>query len=177
MGHPLSFAFKQPYLERHHVDIAFDLMENNPEGNIFRNLNPTQRRWFKKEITELVFATDMDQHMSFHTELKRAIADATVPGSKVVDMRRLKSTKYIMMTKKMLLKAADVSNTQRPTQVYVGWAERICEEFFRQADIEMSRGMPPTLPDFVRGVCSVPKTQLAFLDFLRPFVETVSGEK
>jgi high affinity cAMP-specific and IBMX-insensitive 3',5'-cyclic phosphodiesterase 8 len=42
---------------------------------------------------------------------------------------------------------------------------RISEEYFRQTDEEISRGLPPVMPTFKRDTCSIPKTQAGFVDY------------
>src|SRR5689334_13415971 len=60
---------------------------------------------------------------------------------------------------------ADVSNPTRPLKQCVEWAKRIAEEYFRQTEEEIARGLPIVLPMFNRKTCSVPKSQTGFVDF------------
>jgi hypothetical protein len=43
---------------------------------------------------------------------------------------------------KMIIKCADVSNASRPLAIYIDWAKRICEEFFKQGDAEHRLDLP-----------------------------------
>lgn len=47
----------------------------------------------------------------------------------------------------------------------VEWSKRIAEEYFRQTEEELARGLPPVMPMFDRASCSIPKSQTGFVDY------------
>jgi cAMP-specific phosphodiesterase 4 len=47
-----------------------------------------------------------------------------------------------LITMKMIMKCADVSNASRPYEIYKEWAIRVCEEFFKQGDVEHGLDLP-----------------------------------
>lgn len=66
----------------------------------------------------------------------------------------------------MLIKVADVSNPARPMQYCIEWARRIAEEYFMQTDEEKQRHLPIVMPMFDRATCSIPKSQIGFIEYI-----------
>lgn len=72
----------------------------------------------------------------------------------------------ITLVKRIMIKCADVSNPTRPLPLCVEWARRIAEEYFRQTDEEKAKGLPVVMPMFDRNTCSIPKSQIGFVDYI-----------
>lgn len=72
----------------------------------------------------------------------------------------------IQLVKRMMIKCADVSNPTRPLRLCVEWARRIAEEYFNQTDEEKAKNLPVVMPMFDRTSCSIPKSQIGFVDFI-----------
>lgn len=72
----------------------------------------------------------------------------------------------VTLVKRMMIKCADVSNPTRPLRLCVEWARRIAEEYFQQTDDEKARGLPIVMPMFDRQTCSIPKSQIGFVDYI-----------
>lgn len=68
--------------------------------------------------------------------------------------------------RRMLIKVADVSNPSRPYLFCVEWAQRIAEEYFQQTEEEKSQNMPIVMPMFDRCTCSIPKSQIGFIEYI-----------
>lgn len=68
--------------------------------------------------------------------------------------------------RRMLIKVADVSNPARPMQYCIEWARRIAEEYFMQTDEEKQRHLPIVMPMFDRATCSIPKSQIGFIEYI-----------
>lgn len=51
-------------------------------------------------------------------------------------------SKFNAICMKMIVKCSDVSNSARPTNIYLKWAHLICDEFFEQGDIEKELSLP-----------------------------------
>eukprot|EP01137_Pigoraptor_chileana_P013610 Opistho-2@67314 len=63
------------------------------------------------------------------------------------------------------IKCADVSNPAKPHKMCTRWSELIMEEFFKQGDEELARGMSVSM--FMnRHDTNVPKCQVGFIDFI-----------
>ncbi|KAK6624730.1 hypothetical protein RUM44_011590 [Polyplax serrata] len=107
------------------------------------------------------------------------------------DACNFQTQENIALAKRMLIKCADVSNPTRPLKLCVEWAKRIAEEYFAQVDAthvpeilelkevynlkvtlqfqtdeEKANGLPVVMPMFDRSTCSIPKSQLGFIDFI-----------
>lgn len=70
------------------------------------------------------------------------------------------------LVKRMMIKCADVSNPTRPLRVCVEWARRIAEEYFNQTEEEKKSNLPVVMPMFDKASCSIPKSQIGFIDFI-----------
>jgi len=100
----------------------------------------------------------------------------------------------VILVKRMMIKCADVSNPTRPLKACVEWARRIAEEYFNQVNIliinqdyplgednilllhlniynfqtdeEKKLKLPVVMPMFDRMTCSIPKSQIGFVDYI-----------
>ncbi|MEE6524367.1 hypothetical protein FKM82_023792, partial [Ascaphus truei] len=70
-----------------------------------------------------------------------------------------------ILIKRMLIKCADISNPCRALEQCIEWAGRISEEYFAQTDDEKRQGLPVVMPVFDRNTCSIPKSQMGFVDY------------
>lgn len=82
------------------------------------------------------------------------------------DMASFALPENIQLVKRMMIKCADVSNPARPLRLCVEWARRIAEEYFNQTDEEKNKNLPVVMPMFDRTTCSIPKSQIGFVDFI-----------
>ena len=66
-----------------------------------------------------------------------------------VDMSAFMLPENVTLTKRMMIKCADVSNPTRPIKLYMEWSRRIAEEYFDQVTIIhlrlSSSCLPPSL--------------------------------
>ncbi|KAK1327800.1 hypothetical protein QTO34_012708 [Cnephaeus nilssonii] len=69
------------------------------------------------------------------------------------------------LIKRMMIKCADVSNPCRPLEQCIEWAARISEEYFSQTEEEKKLDLPVVMPAFDRNTCSIPKSQISFIDY------------
>lgn len=108
-----------------------------------------------------------------------------------------------LLIKRMLIKCADVANPCRPLELCIEWAGRISEEYFAQVkeaaplggfgflvprtltvpsarlqtDEEKRLGLPVVMPVFDRNTCSVPKSQISFIDyFITDMFDALDGK-
>ncbi|KAF1557840.1 High affinity cAMP-specific and IBMX-insensitive 3',5'-cyclic phosphodiesterase 8B, partial [Eudyptes schlegeli] len=71
------------------------------------------------------------------------------------------------LIKHMMIKCADVANPCGPLELCIEWAGRISEEYFAQTDEEKRQGLPVIMPVFDRNTCSIPKSQMSFIDYFK----------
>jgi cAMP-specific phosphodiesterase 4 len=167
---PLAVTYNdRAVLENFHLAEAFRVMAR-AECDVASGLTPGQRREFRETVIRMVLATDMQAHLAVMSEMQASLqrrADAAT-GAKA----EAKKSDEAVVCLRMALHCADVSNPCKPLPLYRQWVSRVCEEFFRQGDLERSLGLPVS-PLMDRVNPNVPKSQVGFIDFfIRPLFDT-----
>ncbi|XP_072888909.1 high affinity cAMP-specific and IBMX-insensitive 3',5'-cyclic phosphodiesterase 8A isoform X4 [Hemitrygon akajei] len=162
-------------LESHHAALAFQLTTHNDKCNIFKNMERNEYRILRQGIIDMVFATEMTKHFEhvnkFVNSINKPLAGLEENGigsgrsNEDSSSFNLSSTDNRTLIKRMLIKCADISNPCRPLQFCIEWAARISEEYFAQTDEEKQKGLPVVMPVFDRKSCSIPKSQISFIDY------------
>uniref|UniRef100_A0A3B4BX52 Phosphodiesterase n=1 Tax=Pygocentrus nattereri TaxID=42514 RepID=A0A3B4BX52_PYGNA len=153
-------------LESHHAALAFQLSTRDDKCNIFKNMERNEYRSLRQAIIDMVLATEMTKHFEhvnkFVNSINKPLAaleeNGAVKGILMVPENRI-------LVKRMLIKCADISNPCRPLELCIEWAGRISEEYFAQTDEEKRQGLPVVMPVFDRNTCSIPKSQISFIDY------------
>uniref|UniRef100_A0A671V0Q6 Phosphodiesterase n=1 Tax=Sparus aurata TaxID=8175 RepID=A0A671V0Q6_SPAAU len=155
-------------LESHHAALAFQLTVRDSKSNIFKNTDRNQFRTLRQAIIDMVLATEMTRHFEhvskFVNSINKPMA-AIEETSTSVSANIRNSPENRLLIKRMLIKCADVANPCRPLELCIEWAGRISEEYFAQTDEEKRQGLPVVMPVFDRNTCSVPKSQISFIDY------------
>ncbi|KAJ8660920.1 hypothetical protein O0I10_003142 [Lichtheimia ornata] len=87
----------------------------------------------------------------------------------------LLSCKQRLSLCRILLHAADISNTVRPWPISKQWSDLIVQEFFRQGDAEKVAGLPVS-PGMDRDHSTQPDISLKFGDYVvKPYFEALTG--
>ncbi|KAM7368676.1 hypothetical protein PAMP_012989 [Pampus punctatissimus] len=162
-------------LESHHAALAFQLTVRDSKSNIFKNIDRNQFRTLRQAIIDMVLATEMTRHFEhvskFMNSINKPMAAIEETSTSSVNsdcegQANIKnSPENRLLIKRMLIKCADVANPCRPLELCIEWAGRISEEYFAQTDEEKRQGLPVVMPVFDRNTCSVPKSQLSFIDY------------
>uniref|UniRef100_A0A4W3GIA6 Phosphodiesterase n=1 Tax=Callorhinchus milii TaxID=7868 RepID=A0A4W3GIA6_CALMI len=160
-------------LESHHSALAFQLTARDHKCNIFKNAERNQYRTLRQAIIDMVLATEMTKHFEhvnkFVNSVNKPMTSLEETNSNVSDgeySSNLKnSVENRLLIKRMMIKCADVANPCRPVELCIEWAGRISEEYFAQTDEEKSQGLPVVMPVFDRNSCSIPKSQISFIDY------------
>ncbi|KAG8189630.1 hypothetical protein JTE90_009561 [Oedothorax gibbosus] len=157
-------------LESHHSALAFKLTMSSDKVNIFYNLNKDSYKEMRRSIIDMVLATEMTKHfehlskfVNVFTKSVEAEEDESVEPS--LDLSAMSTPENIVLVKRILIKCADVSNPTRPLSLCIEWANRIAEEYMSQTDEERSKSLPIVMPAFDRTKCSIPKSQIGFIDY------------
>ena len=147
-------------LEHMHLSLAFSIGQKLGFFEVFPDSVYTE---FRKNVIDMVLATDLGQHMAFVAQLK---------AFKANEKNKLPEEKKIFM--KTIIKLCDVGHSLKGLDVHLKWTERIVEEFFLQGDEEKSRGMPVS-PFMDRDSPDTPKNQIGFFEFIvLPFWQTAA---
>uniref|UniRef100_A0A667XA75 Phosphodiesterase n=1 Tax=Myripristis murdjan TaxID=586833 RepID=A0A667XA75_9TELE len=160
-------------LESHHAALAFQLTVRDSKSNIFKNTDRNQFRTLRQAIIDMVLATEMTRHFEhvnkFVNSINKPMAAIEESSSNVSVLDNVKgfenSPENRLLIKRMMIKCADVANPCRPLELCIEWAGRISEEYFAQTDEEKRQGLPVVMPVFDRNTCSVPKSQISFIDY------------
>ncbi|XP_039346970.1 high affinity cAMP-specific and IBMX-insensitive 3',5'-cyclic phosphodiesterase 8A isoform X1 [Mauremys reevesii] len=160
-------------LESHHAALAFQLTTRDDKCNIFKNMERNEYRTLRQAIIDMVLATEMTKHFEhvnkFVNSINKPLAALEENGSNNGDGDSVKnvltSPENRILIKRMLIKCADISNPCRPLEQCIEWAGRISEEYFAQTDEEKRQSLPVVMPVFDRNTCSIPKSQISFIDY------------
>ncbi|OMJ86076.1 hypothetical protein SteCoe_12432 [Stentor coeruleus] len=136
-------------LENHHVAASFALLQDKNQ-NFFESVPIDIYRKYRKNIINLVLATDFSKHFKDIAKLKLIYKDMNV-----------EKTKDFML--RVFMHAADISNSTRKWDTYFNWAQLVLEEFFSQGDKEKSLGIPIS-PLCDRTTVNFAKSQIGFID-------------
>ncbi|XP_078142865.1 high affinity cAMP-specific and IBMX-insensitive 3',5'-cyclic phosphodiesterase 8B isoform X4 [Centroberyx gerrardi] len=155
-------------LESHHAALAFQLTVRDSKSNIFKNIDRNQFRTLRQAIIDMVLATEMTRHFEHVNKFVNSINKpmAAIEDSDCEGQANIRnSPENRLLIKRMMIKCADVANPCRPLELCIEWAGRISEEYFAQTDEEKRQGLPVVMPVFDRNTCSVPKSQISFIDY------------
>ncbi|XP_003216352.1 high affinity cAMP-specific and IBMX-insensitive 3',5'-cyclic phosphodiesterase 8B isoform X1 [Anolis carolinensis] len=161
-------------LESHHTALAFQLTTKDNKCNVFKNLNRNHYRTLRQAIIDMVLATEMTKHFEHVNKFVNSItkpmaSEETNANNDSSDCECATSLKNFpdnqTLIKRMMIKCADVANPCRPLELCIEWAGRISEEYFAQTDEEKRQGLPVVMPVFDRNTCSIPKSQISFIEY------------
>ncbi|PKU37926.1 high affinity camp-specific and ibmx-insensitive 3 -cyclic phosphodiesterase 8b [Limosa lapponica baueri] len=161
-------------LESHHTALAFQLTTKDSKCNIFKNIDRNHYRTLRQAIIDMVLATEMTKHFEHVNKFVNSInkpmaSEETSSLSEGSDCECTANIKNFpdnqTLIKRMMIKCADVANPCRPLELCIEWAGRISEEYFAQTDEEKRQGLPVVMPVFDRNTCSIPKSQISFIDY------------
>ncbi|XP_037065392.1 high affinity cAMP-specific and IBMX-insensitive 3',5'-cyclic phosphodiesterase 8B isoform X5 [Peromyscus leucopus] len=156
-------------LESHHTALAFQLTVKDTKCNIFKNIDRNHYRTLRQAIIDMVLATEMTKHFEHVNKFVNSINKPLAAESEGSDCECNPAGKNFpenqILIKRMMIKCADVANPCRPLDLCIEWAGRISEEYFAQTDEEKRQGLPVVMPVFDRNTCSIPKSQISFIDY------------
>uniref|UniRef100_A0A4W5JF76 3',5'-cyclic-AMP phosphodiesterase n=1 Tax=Hucho hucho TaxID=62062 RepID=A0A4W5JF76_9TELE len=148
-------------LESHHAALAFQITTRDDKCNIFKNMESrNEYRTLRQAIIDMVLATEMTKHFEHVNKFVNSINKPL--AAFIIDLNGFYNR---ILVKRMLIKCADISNPCRPLELCIEWAGRISEEYFAQTDEEKRQSLPVVMPVFDRNTCSIPKSQISFIDY------------
>ena len=140
-------------LENYHASFVFATLLRNPSTDFLANLSRASYREFRKAVISMILATDMARHGA-HVDSLRAFADRTSFTSLTrhsfsdksdSDDRdsRVASPRRRQFYLDQLIHLGDMSAQCSPSfDTAKDWAERIADEFRKQAAREQDLGLP-----------------------------------
>lgn len=100
------------------------------ETQAFQALLPDTWLLFRRQIIEMILATDMAKHFELLAQFRVAIVTPQLEDQ---------GNRFILH--KMLLKCADIGHAAKSTELHERWSNRVMEEFFQQGDAEKAKGL------------------------------------
>ena len=140
-------------LESMHSAKTFSILKS-PGYNVLENLS--NEDWIKsrKMIIEMILETDMSKHFEILGKFRtRAITLSNLDISSFEDKCQILG---------MSLKCADIGHSAKDYDLHEKWSMLVCEEFFRQGDIEKSRNQAVSMY-CDRESTDIPKSQAGFI--------------
>ena len=119
--HELAIRYNdQSVLENFHCATAFTVLED-PDCNIFENLDKAQYTTVRKLMIGCILATDLSKHMELFNKFQATIESFQADNAD-----------HHLLLMQILIKSADISNPAKPFPVARYWADMVQEEFFIQ---------------------------------------------
>lgn len=109
----------------------------------------------------LTIIDDAEQHAARWPEAD-ALPSPSLDGTALPDTHpsgRWHNPEFRTAAMSLLIHAADINSAGRRPDIAGMWARAIYEEFFRQGDLEIEKGLPPT-PFFQRDKVVIWKAQV-----------------
>ncbi|CAG9331046.1 CHK1_6 [Blepharisma stoltei] len=140
-------------LENMHCFKIFSIM-GKTGCNIFEKLSSDDWVKSRKLIIEMVLETDMSRHFEILGRFRtRALSLSDLNLDNQDD-------KTLILA--MGLKCADIGHSAKIKELHEKWTDLVCEEFYKQGDIERSRRQPISMY-CDRENADIPKSQAGFL--------------
>jgi GAF domain-containing protein len=154
---PLGILFKDTsVMETFHCTVLIRIMSQH-ECNIYHAISGPDLKRVWSWITRMILATDMAHHFKLVKQTNDTMDAGPINLSNPVH-------RLIAMT--MLMKVSDISNVARPFEIADKWSDVLCEEFWRQGDMELEQGIPVSSTLNERGTGNKPKGQIGFYTFV-----------
>ncbi|OHT00473.1 3'5'-cyclic nucleotide phosphodiesterase family protein [Tritrichomonas foetus] len=154
---PLGILFKdQSVMETFHCTVIIRIIAQD-ECNIFHALSGPDLKRIWGWIIQMILATDMAHHFKLVKSANDIIDQGPI---------NLSNQKHRLMAMTMLMKVSDISNVSRPFEIADKWCDVLCEEFWRQGDMELAQGHPVSSSLNERGTGNKPKGQVGFYNFV-----------
>ncbi|XP_076267489.1 phosphodiesterase 8 isoform X3 [Rhynchophorus ferrugineus] len=166
-NNPLAILYNDvTVLESHHAALTFKLTLGDERINIFKNLDRETYKLARHNVIDMILATEMTKHFEHLAKFVNVFCTRNSSELESDEYMPILSPENTTLVKRMMIKCSDVSNPTRPLRLCVEWARRIAEEYFQQTDDEKARGLPVVMPMFDRSTCSIPKSQIGFVDYI-----------
>lgn len=164
-------------MENHHLAASFNLLAED-EYNFTRKMHHKSKEALRKQIIDMVLATDMKQHFSIHsmfqTKMQLGGGRASGGGGGSGSHRSSNASKedhkgpddeLKSLVLQVALKCADLGHLASPRVVHRKWVSYLEEEFFRQGDREKNNCLSVS-PLMDRDKNGITKSQVGFFDIV-----------
>ncbi|KAJ3606390.1 hypothetical protein NHX12_025911, partial [Muraenolepis orangiensis] len=151
--HLASLYQNTSVLESHHWRSTVGMLR---ESGLLSHLPLSMRQDMEQQLASLILATDISRQNEFLSTFREHLDHQSL------DLQQAPHRHFILQ---IALKCADVCNPCRGWELSRQWSERVCEEFYRQGDIEKKFDLE------VSPLCnqqgdSVPAIQIGFISYI-----------
>lgn len=122
--HLASLYQNMSVLENHHWRSTIGMLR---ESRLLAHLPKEMTEDIEQQLGSLILATDINRQNEFLTQLKTHLQNKDL---------RLEDEQDRHFVLQIALKCADICNPCRVWEMSKQWSEKVCEEFYRQGDLE-----------------------------------------
>ena len=140
-------------LEMMHASLLFQLLKEK-QYDILQDLGPEQWGVFRKDVIDMILATDMGKHFELLGQFKVKYLST--------DLHDMSNGEVRLDLFKLMIKAADVGHAAKSTELHESWCNLVIQEFYEQGDMEKLLGLPLSMY-CDRENTDVSKSQLGFI--------------
>nr|XP_015802579.2 cAMP-specific 3',5'-cyclic phosphodiesterase 7B isoform X1 [Nothobranchius furzeri] len=151
--HLASLYQNTSVLESHHWRSTVGMLR---ESGLLSHLPASISQDIEQQLGSLILATDISRQNEFLVTFREHL------DNQDLDLQ-LASHRHFML--QIALKCADVCNPCRDWELSRQWSERVCEEFYRQGDLERKLNLEIS-PLCDKLTDSVPAVQIGFISYI-----------
>ncbi|XP_028997341.1 cAMP-specific 3',5'-cyclic phosphodiesterase 7B-like isoform X2 [Betta splendens] len=151
--HLASLYQNTSVLESHHWRSTVGMLR---ESGLLSHLPPDMSLDMEQQLGSLILATDISRQNEFLLTFREHL------DNQDLDLQ-LASHRHFML--QIALKCADICNPCRVWELSRQWSERVCEEFYRQGDLEKKFDLEIS-PLCNQQADSVPAIQIGFISYI-----------
>ncbi|KAL8275955.1 hypothetical protein Esti_000071 [Eimeria stiedai] len=147
-------------LENYHAYLTFKLISANAavDGGILKGFTAAAYRQLRKQVIDLILATDMAHHFPILSSFRARHASHTFSISANEEDK--------WMLAKLLIKTGDIGHSMLAWDQHFVWASRVNEEFYKQGDVEEQLGATISPLCDRRKAAEMPAAQCGFLEYI-----------
>ena len=157
-------------LENFHTSYLFKILKKE-ESNIFEKFSTQNFKSIRKRMISQILATDMANHGEVVSLIRAKIKSSEEEEDghfELLSGNEKSKFDEQQILFNYLIHAADLGHNCKKYEISLQWVEVLCEEFWKQGDMEKKKGIPVSfLCD--RDKIDVPTSQIGFL---RGFIVT-----
>ncbi|XP_061425113.1 high affinity cAMP-specific 3',5'-cyclic phosphodiesterase 7A-like isoform X2 [Lethenteron reissneri] len=151
--HLASLYHNSSVLENHHWRSTVGMLR---ESGLFAHLPMDERLQMERDLGSLILATDISRQNEFLSQFKSHLDKGDLC---------LEEAPHRHFILQIALKCADICNPCRVWDTSKRWSEKVCEEFFKQGDMERKWRLEIS-PLCDRYTQTVPNIQIGFMTFV-----------
>ncbi|XP_063079196.1 3',5'-cyclic-AMP phosphodiesterase 7B-like isoform X2 [Engraulis encrasicolus] len=151
--HLASLYQNTSVLESHHWRSTVGMLR---ESGLLSHLPAEETQDIEHQLGSLILATDISRQNEFLTSFREHLDQQDL---------NLEDTHHRHFILQIALKCADICNPCRVWELSRQWSERVCEEFYRQGDLERKFDLEIS-PLCNQQSDSVPAIQIGFISYI-----------